>query len=96
MADRVMYVKPGCPYCQQARDEMGADGLEWEERDATTRSDWREELMTFTKGNRQGAHRRARRPGRDRGLEGPRLNGALRRPVGRPAPNLPKAGRVLA
>jgi glutaredoxin len=50
MADRVMYVKPGCPHCQRARDDMGAQGLEWEERDATTRADWREELMTFTKG----------------------------------------------
>jgi glutaredoxin len=50
MADRVMYVKPRCPYCQQARDEMSAEGLEWEERDATTRDDWREELMDLTKG----------------------------------------------
>src|SRR5436309_1222201 len=24
MADRVMYVKPGCPYCQQARDALFA------------------------------------------------------------------------
>ena len=29
---------------------MGAQDLEWEERDATTRDDWREELMDFTKG----------------------------------------------
>jgi glutaredoxin len=50
MADRVMYVKPGCPYCQQARDEMAAEGLEWSERDATTRSEWRDELMTYSKG----------------------------------------------
>ena len=50
MADRVMYVKPRCPYCQHARDEMAAQGLEWVERDATTRDDWREELMGFTNG----------------------------------------------
>jgi glutaredoxin len=45
----VMYVKPGCPYCQQARDGLAADGIEWEERDATTRRDWRDELMGASK-----------------------------------------------
>ena len=44
-----MYVKPGCPYCQTARDGLSAEGLEWEERDATTRADWREELMRHSK-----------------------------------------------
>lgn len=44
-----MYVKPGCPYCQAARDGLSAEGLEWEERDATTRADWREELMRHSK-----------------------------------------------
>ena len=46
---RVMYVKPRCPYCQAARDSLAADGVEWEERDATTRPDWRAELMEFSK-----------------------------------------------
>ena len=50
MADRIMYVKPACPHCQRARDDMGAQGLEWEERDATTRPEWRAELMEFSKG----------------------------------------------
>jgi glutaredoxin len=50
MADRIMYVKPRCPYCQQARDALSADGVAWEERDATTRTDWKEELMGFSKG----------------------------------------------
>ena len=45
MADRIMYVKPGCPYCDGARDRLRAEGLDWEERDATTRPDWREELF---------------------------------------------------
>jgi glutaredoxin 3 len=49
MADRIMYVKPHCPYCQAARDSLQADGVEWEERDATTRPDWRAELMQFSK-----------------------------------------------
>jgi glutaredoxin len=47
--ERIMYVKPRCPYCQQARDDMRAEGLEWEERDATTRPEWRAELMRYSK-----------------------------------------------
>jgi len=41
MATRVMYVKPNCPYCEEARQEMRSQGLKFEERDATTREDWR-------------------------------------------------------
>ena len=49
MATRIMYVKPGCPYCAEAREAMRAEGLEFEERDATTRADWRAELMLASK-----------------------------------------------
>jgi glutaredoxin 3 len=45
MAARVMYVKPGCPYCDEARSEMRSEGIEFVERDATSRADWRAELM---------------------------------------------------
>ena len=48
--DRIMYVKPRCPYCQQARDELTARGDSWEERDATSRAEWRGELMEHSKG----------------------------------------------
>jgi glutaredoxin len=44
MSDRIMYVKPGCPYCQAAREAMGEEGLEWEERDATADPEWKREL----------------------------------------------------
>ena len=50
MAERVMYVKPGCPWCDQAREGLRAQGLDWEERDATARPDWREELMRHSAG----------------------------------------------
>ena len=50
MAEQVVYVKPDCPYCEQARTALRADGVDFEERDATTRADWREELMRFSKG----------------------------------------------
>ncbi len=53
MADvaRIMYVKPRCPYCQQAREELIARGDAWEERDATSRPDWKAELMEHSKGS---------------------------------------------
>ncbi len=43
-----MYVKPGCPYCRAAREQLAADGEAFEERDATTSAEWREELMGYT------------------------------------------------
>ena len=45
-----MYVKPGCPYCQAARESLSSQGLDFEERDATTRDDWRAELMDYSRG----------------------------------------------
>jgi glutaredoxin len=48
MSERVMYVKPGCPYCDAARAGLREEGLEWEERDATARADWRAELFSYT------------------------------------------------
>jgi glutaredoxin len=47
---RVMYTKPNCPYCEQARQALRADGTAFEERDATTRADWKAELMRYSKG----------------------------------------------
>lgn len=43
-----MYVKPGCPYCQAAREHLRDAGEEVEERDATTSEAWKAELMGFT------------------------------------------------
>jgi glutaredoxin 3 len=47
---RVMYTKPNCPYCAQAREALAARGDEFEERDATTRAEWKAELMRYSKG----------------------------------------------
>ncbi len=44
----VMYVKPGCPYCQAAREQLAADGESVEERDATQDPAWKAELMGYT------------------------------------------------
>jgi glutaredoxin len=51
MSERVMYVKPRCPYCQQAREGLSAQGLDWEERDATANREWRAELMEYSHGS---------------------------------------------
>ena len=44
----VMYVKPGCPYCDAAREHFAAVGQEVEERDATSSAEWKAELMRHT------------------------------------------------
>jgi glutaredoxin 3 len=44
----VMYVKPGCPYCQAAREHLADEGETVEERDATMSPAWRAELMGYT------------------------------------------------
>jgi glutaredoxin len=46
--DVVMYVKPGCPYCQTAREHLAAEGARVEERDATRDATWKAELMAYT------------------------------------------------
>jgi glutaredoxin 3 len=44
----IMYVKPGCPYCQAAREHLREEGSDVEERDATQNADWKAELMRYT------------------------------------------------
>jgi glutaredoxin len=61
--DVVMYVKPGCPYCQSAREDLAKRGESVEERDATQRADWRSELMGYT--NDRGIVPTIVRPGGD-------------------------------
>ena len=43
-----MYVKPGCPYCQAARDHLAGEGEPDEERAATQNAAWKTELMGYT------------------------------------------------
>ena len=45
-----MYVKPGCPYCDAAREHFSAAGEDVEERDATVSAEWKAELMRLTRG----------------------------------------------
>jgi glutaredoxin 3 len=50
MAGVVMYVKPRCPYCEAAREQLASEGADVEERDATTSPEWKAELMGYTNG----------------------------------------------
>jgi glutaredoxin 3 len=46
----IVYVKPRCPYCADARRHLRSAGEAFEERDATANDDWRAELMDYTGG----------------------------------------------
>jgi glutaredoxin len=50
MAPLRMYVKPNCPYCEQARVGLREQGREFEERDAAADRGYRDELMRFSRG----------------------------------------------
>lgn len=47
----VMYVKPDCPYCQQARDHYNENGIEFTEYDAQNDIGRQREMLAFTGGN---------------------------------------------
>lgn len=49
--EHVLYVIPECPHCERARQHLRSQGVEWEERDATTRAEWRAELMAYSGGS---------------------------------------------
>ena len=47
----VMYVKPDCPYCAAAREHLTAEGVEFQEKDATRDPFWKRELMRYSRGS---------------------------------------------
>ena len=47
----VMYVKPGCPYCQKAREHFNANGISFTEYDAQTDKARQREMLEFTSGD---------------------------------------------
>jgi glutaredoxin 3 len=44
----VMYVKPGCPYCQQARDYYNSKGIAFTEYDAQNDRARRKEMFAYS------------------------------------------------
>lgn len=47
----VMYIKPGCPYCQRARDHYNENNIAFTEYDAQNDLERRSEMLAFTGGD---------------------------------------------
>lgn len=47
----VIYTKPGCPYCQQARDYYNSKGITFIDRDAQTNKEFRAEMFKHSGGD---------------------------------------------
>ena len=47
----VMYTKPGCPYCQQARDYYNSNGIKFTEYDAQNDKARQREMLEFSGGD---------------------------------------------
>jgi glutaredoxin 3 len=47
----VIYTKPGCPYCQQAREHYTAAGIEFLEYDAQNDLERQREMLEYTGGD---------------------------------------------
>jgi glutaredoxin len=47
----VIYVKPGCPYCQRARDYYNENGIDFIEYDAQNDLDRQREMLEYTGGD---------------------------------------------
>ena len=47
----VIYTKPGCPYCQQARDYYNSKGVSFEDYDAQNDLERRREMFSYSKGD---------------------------------------------
>ena len=47
----VIYTKPGCPYCQQAREYYNSKGLTFIDRDAQTNKEFRAQMFEYSGGD---------------------------------------------
>lgn len=47
----VIYTKPGCPYCQQARDYYDSKGISYTEHDAQNNRKHRAEMFAYSAGD---------------------------------------------
>lgn len=47
----VMYTKPGCPYCDKARDFYNAEGIAFTEHDAMYDRVRQKEMLAFSSGD---------------------------------------------
>ena len=47
----VIYTKPGCPYCQQAREYYNENGIEFIDYDAQNDKKHQKEMLEFSDGD---------------------------------------------
>ena len=47
----VMYTKPGCPYCDRARDYYNENNIEFTEYDAQNNPERKREMLRFSDGD---------------------------------------------
>lgn len=47
----VMYIKPGCPYCQKARDYYNENNIAFTEYDAQNDRQRKKEMLDFSDGD---------------------------------------------
>ncbi|HEX7997012.1 MAG TPA: glutaredoxin [Pyrinomonadaceae bacterium] len=47
----VIYTKPGCPYCQQARDYYTSQGIKFKDYDAQNNQKRRAEMLKYSDGD---------------------------------------------
>jgi glutaredoxin len=47
----VIYTKPGCPYCQKARDHYNAHGISFIDYDAQNDKERQREMLTISGGD---------------------------------------------
>jgi glutaredoxin 3 len=48
----VIYTKPGCPYCEQARDYYNSNGIAFTEFDAQNDKAHQREMLAFSGGDK--------------------------------------------
>jgi glutaredoxin 3 len=49
--DVILYTKPGCPYCQKAREHYTEMGIDFDDRNAQDNPVYRKEMLSITKGD---------------------------------------------
>jgi glutaredoxin len=47
----VIYTKPGCPYCAEAREHYTSRGIAFEDRNAQDNLDYRKQMLAITSGD---------------------------------------------
>lgn len=47
----ILYTKPGCPYCQKAREYYTGRGIAFEDRNAQDNLAYRKEMFAYTQGD---------------------------------------------